>query len=167
MHGRPMPNRLRLLRDWTAAGGGLVMVGGYFSFQGIDGRARWHRTPVEEALPVECLPWDDRVELPEGMTAEVLAPAHPIVDGLAPPWPILLGVNEVKARTRPDVTVVARVPGEQGGHPLLVTGAFGKGRSVAWTSDIGPHWLPQPFSDWAGYARMWRNVLSWVTGREG
>ena len=26
------------------------MIGGYFSFQGIDGRARWHRTAVEEAL---------------------------------------------------------------------------------------------------------------------
>jgi uncharacterized membrane protein len=167
MHGRPMPNRLRLLRDWTAAGGGLVMVGGYFSFQGIDGRARWHRTPVEEALPVECLPFDDRVELPEGMTAEVVAPGHPVVSGLAAPWPLLLGVNEVRARARHDVTVVARVPQEQGGHPLLVTGSYGKGRSVAWTSDIGPHWLPQPFSDWDGYARLWENVLSWVTGREG
>src|SRR5205085_9107075 len=54
LHGKTMPNRLKLIRDWTAAGGGLVMVGGYLSFQGIDGRARWHRTAVEEALPVDC-----------------------------------------------------------------------------------------------------------------
>ena len=46
MRGKPVPNRLKLLRDWTANGGGLAMIGGYFSFQGIDGRARWHRTAV-------------------------------------------------------------------------------------------------------------------------
>ena len=27
-----------------------------FQFQGINGGARWHKTPVEEALPVTCLP---------------------------------------------------------------------------------------------------------------
>ena len=60
------------MRDWAAQGGGLMMIGGYFSFQGIDGRARWRRTPVEDALPVTCLPYDDRVEAPEGIIAEVL-----------------------------------------------------------------------------------------------
>ena len=50
------------------------MIGGYFSFQGIDGRARWHRTPVEEVLPVECLPHDDRLEIPEGFSADVHGP---------------------------------------------------------------------------------------------
>jgi len=61
LNGKPVANRLKLLRDWTTSGGGLVMVGGYFSFQGIDGKARWRRTAVEEALPVECLPYDDRL----------------------------------------------------------------------------------------------------------
>ncbi|MBV9634770.1 MAG: cytoplasmic protein [Methylobacteriaceae bacterium] len=164
LHGRTMPNRLRLMRDWTHKGGGLVMVGGYFSFQGIDGRARWHRTPVEEALPVECLPYDDRVEMPEGMKAEILAAGHPILAGLGRDWPPLLGANEVVARTRPGVEVLARIPAEQGGHPLLIAGTFGEGRSVAWTSDIGPHWLPATFSNWPGYATLWRNVLAWVTG---
>ena len=37
-----------------------MMVGGYYSFQGINGGARYHGTPVEEALPVEILPYDDR-----------------------------------------------------------------------------------------------------------
>ena len=72
LHGKTVPNRLKLLRDWTLAGGGLIMIGGYFSFQGIDGKARWRRTPVEEALPVECLPYDDRLEIPEGFVADVV-----------------------------------------------------------------------------------------------
>ena len=71
--------------------------------------------------------------------------------------------NEVEPRDRPGVEVLARLPVEQGGHPLLVTGRFGAGRSVAWTSDIGPHWLPEGFVQWPGYATLWRNVLAWVT----
>jgi hypothetical protein len=74
MHGRPMPNRLKLIRDWTEAGGGLVMIGGYLTFQGIDGRGRWRRTPVEDALPVTMHPYDDRIEAPEGFKPEVLGP---------------------------------------------------------------------------------------------
>ena len=65
------PNRLRLIRDYVAAGGGLLMAGGYYSFQGINGGARYHGTPVEEVLPVEIMPYDDRVEVPEGFTPVV------------------------------------------------------------------------------------------------
>jgi uncharacterized membrane protein len=162
LNGRTVPNRLKLIRDWTADGGGLVMIGGYLSFQGIDGRARWRRTPVEEALPVTCLPYDDRIEAPEGFRAEVLAPEHPVLRGLGGEWPALLGANEVIAK--PGVSVLARLPADQGGHPLLVVGGYGKGRSLAWTSDIGPHWLPDAFVAWPGYATLWRNVLAWVSG---
>jgi uncharacterized membrane protein len=166
LHGKPVPNRLKLIRDWTAAGGGLVMMGGYFSFQGIDGRARWRGTPVEEVLPVTCLPYDDRVEVPEGFRAELEQPDHPILAGLQGEWPLLLGANEVLVKNRPDVQVLARLPADQGSHPLLVTGTYGKGRSVAWTSDVGPHWLPNTFVTWPGYARLWRNLLGWVSQRQ-
>ncbi len=163
LSGKTVPNRLKLIRDWTRAGGGLMMIGGYFSFQGIDGRARWRRTAVEEALPVDCLPYDDRIEAPEGIVADILMLDHPIVAGLSGPWPALLGVNEVVAKNRPDVEIVARLPAEQGGHPLLVTGACGKGRTLAWTSDIGPHWLPEPFVAWPGYTKLWRQAMGWLT----
>ena len=166
LHGKTFPNRLKLLRDWTAAGGGLAMIGGYFSFQGIDGKARWRRTPVEDALPVTCLPYDDRLELPEGFRARVTGPAdHPILQGLGADWPVLLGANEVVLRDGPDVEVLATLPEDQGGHPLLVTGRHGEGRTAVWTSDIGPHWLPQTFVDWPGYARLWTNLLGWLTAR--
>jgi uncharacterized membrane protein len=155
------PNRLKLIRDWTAAGGGLLMVGGYFSFQGIDGRARWRRTAVEEALPVACLPYDDRVEMPEGCTPELVAPDHPVLAGLGSDWPPLLGVNEVEPK--PGAEVIARLPAEQGGHPLLVLGSHGAGCTAAWTSDIGPHWLSPAFCGWEGYGRLWKNVLGWLT----
>ena len=163
LRGETVPNRLKLIRDWTAKGRGLVMVGGYLSFQGIDGRARWRRTAVEEALPVECLPYDDRVEMPEGMHAEIVDSRHPILAGVGTDWPALLGVNEVQVKSGKDVRILARVPKEQGGHPLLVVGPSGKGRSAAWTSDIGPHWLPIGFAAWPGFARLWSNLLTWVS----
>jgi uncharacterized membrane protein len=163
LHSKTVPNRLKLIKAWVEKGGGLLMVGGYFSFQGIDGKARWRRTAVEDTLPVTCLPYDDRVEIPEGSTAVVLKPDHPVMAGLSGEWPLLLGVNEVEVRDRADVDVLARLPEDQGGHPLLVTGTHGEGRTVACTSDTGPHWLSPAFCEWEGYARLWKNILGWMT----
>ncbi|WEX75041.1 glutamine amidotransferase [Sinorhizobium numidicum] len=161
LHSRTVANRLKLIRAWVDKGGALLMVGGYFSFQGIDGKARWRRTPVEETLPVTCLPYDDRVEIPEGAVADIVKPDHPVMAGLGGEWPVLLGVNEVEARD--DADVIARLPADQGGHPLLVLGNYGKGRTAAWTSDIGPHWLSPAFCAWEGYGRLWKNILGWMT----
>ncbi|OWZ91683.1 cytoplasmic protein [Sinorhizobium sp. LM21] len=161
LHSRTVPNRLKLIKAWVEKGGALLMVGGYFSFQGIDGKARWRRTAVEDTLPVTCLPHDDRVEIPEGAVADVIKPDHPTMAGLSGSWPLLLGVNEVEVRDGAEV--VARLPEDQGGHPLLVLGGFGKGRTAAWTSDIGPHWLSPAFCEWEGYGRLWKNILGWMT----
>ncbi len=160
LRSQTVPNRLRLIKAWVERGGGLLMVGGYLSFQGIDGKARWRKTPVEDVLPVTCHPWDDRVEIPEGAVAQVLQPNHPVMSGLDGAWPLVLGVNEVELR--PDAQVLARIPEDQGGHPLLVLGGFGKGRTAAWTSDIGPHWLSPAFCAWQGYGRLWKNLLGWL-----
>jgi uncharacterized membrane protein len=157
------PNRLRLIREYVAAGGGLLMAGGYYSFQGINGGARYRGTAVEDALPVEILPYDDRVEVPEGFVAEIKDATHPIVSGLAGAWPALLGFNEVKAK--PEATVIATASRDYGEMPLLVAGTHGKGRSVAWTSDIGPHWAPPEFVAWEGYARLWTQMLGWLADR--
>ncbi|HVE09691.1 MAG TPA: glutamine amidotransferase [Paraburkholderia sp.] len=155
------PNRLKLLRDYVDGGGALMMIGGYLSFQGINGSARFRNTPVEDVLPVRCLPYDDRVEVPEGFTPQIVA-AHPVIEGLGADWPHLLGYNEVELK--PDAQLIASVPDT--GHPLLVAGSFGAGRTLAWTSDMSVHWLPPEFSAWQGYERLWRNCLAWLTRSE-
>ena len=63
-------------------------------------RARWRKTPVEQVLPVTCLPVDDRVEMPDGFAAELVEPEHPVLQGLGGGWPLLLGVNEVELKAR-------------------------------------------------------------------
>ncbi|MGP1396821.1 MAG: glutamine amidotransferase [Inquilinaceae bacterium] len=162
IHSRPRPNRLRLLRDYADQGGGLIMVGGYYSFQGINGGARYRGTPVEDVLPVTCLAVDDRVEVPEGFKPVIAGPDHPILDGIGGDWPVLLGFNEVVPK--PGATVLATVSTDYGNRPLLVTGTYGKGRSLAWTSDIGPHWVPPDFCAWDGYAKMWSQAIAWTVG---
>jgi uncharacterized membrane protein len=162
IRSQPTPNRLRLIKDYVAAGGGLLMIGGYYSFQGINGGARYRGTPVEDVLPVEILPYDDRVEVPEGFVPQIKDAAHPIVAGFTGTWPMLLGFNEVKAK--PGAIVIATASGDYREKPLLVAGTHGKGRSVAWTSDIGPHWAPPEFVAWDGYARLWKQMLGWLAG---
>jgi uncharacterized membrane protein len=161
MKGQRTPNRLQLLRDYVRAGGGLMMIGGYYSFQGINGGARYHGTAIEEVLPVEIMPYDDRVEVPEGFTPSVKIKDHPVIAGLEGEWPYLLGFNEVKAKR--GAAVIATVSSSYDDKPLLVGGDAGKGRTLAWTSDIGPHWLPPDFIAWPGYARLWRQAFAWLT----
>ncbi|CAN7638679.1 glutamine amidotransferase [Mesorhizobium sp. LjRoot246] len=165
VHSKPTPNRLRLLRDYVGNGGGLLMFGGYYSFQGINGGARYHKTPVEDVLPVTCLPVDDRVEVPEGYAPVVVGPQnHPILEGLGKDWPILLGFNEVTVKDGAEV--LATVSSDYRSLPLLVTGKYGRGRTVAWTSDVGPHWLPPGFIAWNGYKTLFEQMLGWATARD-
>jgi Putative glutamine amidotransferase len=53
------PNRIDELGRYVSGGGGLLMIGGYLSFAGIDGKARYHGTAVEYALPVTIGETDD------------------------------------------------------------------------------------------------------------
>ena len=95
LKSRRTANRLTLIHDYVAAGGALMMIGGYYSFQGINGGARYRHTAVEKVLPVRCLAWDDRIETPEGCYAEVIE-AHALCNDIPGEWPWLLGYNEVE-----------------------------------------------------------------------
>ena len=154
----PLPNRLELLRDYVRKGGGLVMVGGYLTFQGIEAKGKWAGSPVEEVLPVTIKYHDDRVEAPQGVVPRVVA-EHKLLAGLPSEWPALLGYNQVTPKPEADVLVTV------GEDPLLVVGSYGEGRAAAFTSDCGPHWAPPPFCDWQGYATLWNGLVDWVAGR--
>ncbi|GAA0603259.1 glutamine amidotransferase [Sporichthya brevicatena] len=162
LHSQLTVNRLELLADYVEQGGGLVMVGGYLSFSGIEGRARYGRSPLARVLPVEMFDRDDRVELPEGFQAQVDLPEHPALGGTPPQWPTLLGYNQFVAK--PEATVVA----SRGDDPILVTGSYGAGNTVAFASDLAPHWAPPQFMNWEHYPRLWEAILTWAAaGRSG
>ena len=160
LHGKSTPNRLKLLKQWVEQGGALAMCGGYLSFAGIYGSAKYYRTAIEEILPVNLHTFDDRVEVPEGAVAQVVAADHPILQGVAGDWPVLLGYNELVLK--PDAQLLAKV-GESD-HPLLAVRTVGQGRTLIWASDIGPHWCPEPFLKWDGYGKIWRQAIQWLGG---
>lgn len=156
LHSKRTVNRLTLLVDYVRDGGGLVMVGGYLSFSGIDGRARWGASPLEAVLPVHTLDHDDRVEVPEGLFAVVDDPAHEVLGGVPAEWPPLLGYNRVVAKS--DSTVVASYSGD----PLLVVGKAAAGHTVAFASDLAPHWAPPEFLNWEHYRQLWASIVEWA-----
>ena len=151
-------NRLHLLRDYVRGGGGLLMVGGYLTFQGIGGKGNYHGSAVEEVLPVRLFPTDDRCEAPQGVVPEIVAADHPVLAGLSE-WPAFLGYN--RSTLHPDATLVAKV----GDDPFIAARMVGSGRSAVFASDCGPHWGPPPFLAWPGYRRLWTNLVSWLGER--
>jgi len=158
LEGKPAANPLLALAEWTREGGGLMMAGGYLSFQGFQARANFARTPLAEVLPVSMLDCDDRVEAPQGATPALALGDHPVGSGWRDGAPDLLGYNKVTPRE--DAQVVATVDGDV----LIATREVGEGRSLVWTSDIGPHWCPQPFLDWEGFAPLVGSMLTWLGG---
>ncbi|MDP4266039.1 MAG: glutamine amidotransferase [Bacteroidota bacterium] len=157
------PNRLVSIREFVKNGGALIMVGGWQSFTGRRGIGDWGNTPVEEALPVTCLQVnDDRHETPEGVHIEVLDQNHPAVKGLK--WescPVFSGYNRIVAK--PGAKVLAKV--KEFGDPFIVVQDYGKGRSMAFASDISPHW-GAGYQKWENYGKSFVQMIRWLgTGK--
>lgn len=161
LHSKIFPNRLKVIAEYVKNGGSIMMVGGYLSFQGVNGQARYRNTPIEKLLPVTCLPYDDRQETPEGSEVKVISTEHPVVAGLPATWPVLLGYNEVVLH--PEAILVATVGEDE--HPLIAARDMGNSRSLVWTSDMSAHWMPDDYLAWPGYKALWVNCLDWLTAR--
>ena len=58
--GKPVPNLLKLTCQYVEQGGGFAMIGGYMTFQGIDGKGKYKNSALEKILPVELYYGDDR-----------------------------------------------------------------------------------------------------------
>lgn len=156
LKGRSTDNPLVALAEWTRAGGGLMMAGGYLSFQGFQARANFARSPIAEVLPVTMHDFDDRAEVPQGARTAVVSPDHPVGRAWLPGAPALLGYNIVEAKA--DAEVVATVEDDV----LIATMKVGSGRSLVWTTDIGPHWCPEPFLAWDGFSPVVAAMLNWL-----
>jgi uncharacterized membrane protein len=153
--GERRPNRLSVIAEFVAAGGGLLRVGGYMSFSGFEGRGRFSLTPLADVLPITMLTHDDRIEAPQGVhpTATV---EHAIVADIPAEWPYFLGYNRLVAK--PEATTVMSVDGD----PFLVVDTYGKGRVSAFASDCSPHWGSPEFMAWPSYTAFWTQLVEWT-----
>lgn len=161
MSGRRSVSRLRILAEWVNRGGALLMIGGYLSFTGIQGRARYGTSALAQTLPVTLSPYDDRVERPDGVEPRVLRPEHLLTAGLPESWPYLLGYNRVRAKEGAETIVAVD------DDPLIVVGSHGAGRVAAFTSDCAPHWASQEFLGWDKFPEVFVRLLRWLAADSG
>jgi uncharacterized membrane protein len=169
---------LENIRSYVEGGGGLAMLGGAQSFTS----GGYYGTPVAAALPVELYgPFDSGPVLDTGKFQPQLTDAgamHPVTslryaagDNLAA-WralPPLEGVNLV-AGAKPDATVLAVHPRlrTKSGKPMpvIVAGDYGKGRSLAITSDTLWHYgflaAARAGDDGRQYTKLWENAIRWL-----
>jgi len=168
------------IRAYAENGGGLAMVGGELSFSS----GGYYQTPVAEALPVELMPAFggdaehllSTEEFRPKLTEEGLR--HPATqlrfdkrDNLAR-WtglPPLEGANLV-AGAKPGATVLMEHPTLRGRNgkpmPVLVTGEYGKGRSMALMTDSAWRWgfvaAGRDGDDGRAYQKFWENSVRWL-----
>ncbi|MCA8998392.1 MAG: hypothetical protein KDA80_15445 [Planctomycetaceae bacterium] len=172
-------------------GAGLLMIGGWESFQGSGGL--WRGTAISELLPVEIDANDDRRNCDSPVFA-VQEADHEILSGL--PWqgrtPLIGGYNAVTVKDGSHLLLTARrysaqIDGETPAltvvswDPLLAVREHGDGRVAALMTDLAPHWVG-PLVDWGNgrvsaqapgaeaievgnhYAQFVKQLLAW-TGR--
>ncbi len=162
MAGEKTPNRLKLLEQYVAEGGGFLMWGGYLSFTGLHAKAFYKRTPIEKLLPVTLMETDDRVEVPEGFLPEVLEPEHPILAGIPERWEgWFLSYNRLIPKD--GATVIADIA-EYDHDPFLAVWEYGQGRSLASAVDCAHHGAAPTFLDWEYTSTLHANMVRWCAG---
>jgi len=160
IHSKPTPNRLDLLEVYVKEGGGFLMIGGYMSFTGFAGKAKYKGTSIEKTMPVSLISEDDRVEVPQGFSPLICKPEHPILKNISGPWPILLGYNRVCLK--PNASLIL----SHDGDPISAVWEYNQGRSGVFTSDCAPHWGSPEFVSWAGYKTFFSQLVRWLA-KEG
>ncbi|WNS73669.1 glutamine amidotransferase [Bacillus sp. DTU_2020_1000418_1_SI_GHA_SEK_038] len=150
-----VPNALDLIRNYVDLGGGLLMIGGYLSFMGIEGKANYKNTVLSEVLPVELQDGDDRIEAPHGINPITIT-QHEITKDIEN-WPTFLGYNKFKAKQNAEVLVKVM------DDPFIVIGNYGKGKTAAFASDCAPHWGTTEFMNWVHYRDVWVRILNFLT----
>lgn len=156
------PNRLEVIRKFVENGGGLFQVGGWMSFQGRFAYGQWHGTAVEEALPINFLDRDDRVETPEGSYPKPVKPDHPIMKDI--PWdecPAFLGYNRAELKDDAELLANVEIPERGVIDPLIAVRDYGEGRTLVFTSDTSAHW-GMNFLKWEHYQPFLRKAVKWL-----
>ncbi len=184
--------QFEIITQKVAQGMGLIMIGGWESFVGIDGK--YNETNLADVLPVKMQDTDDRVNCYQPCLIE-MSNEHVITEGLPfSECPAGIGgYNLICAKSDSSVILKSRqfkvslkngkfefVPSEQA-RDLLIVGQYGKGKTLAFASDVAPHWVGG-LVDWGDsrinacadkhgaeaievgnhYARFFANMIKWA-----
>ena len=148
------------LRDYVAAGGGLLMTGGYYSY----GAGGYAGSPLAEALPVN---FSDRVPDLEQLSPPALVRVGPEAQALA--GVSLSGHPLCFWRHRLSPKPGAWTELAAGGEPLLICGTYGQGRVAVLASAAFGDPQPGQTAYWEDpqWTEVMARVMRWLVGGKG
>lgn len=168
------PDNLSAIRQRVSKGAGLLLMGGYHSFEA----GGYGNTTLAPAFPVtlgkgRSQAFDQPVD-PIFQTSEPtrikLINEHPITSLVPEPengkaWENLkplMSINRLgKPKVEPGVKVLAA---SEKGEPILVTGEFGTGRVLAFAGDTTWQWWLS--GDQQIHKQFWRQAVLWLLRRD-
>ncbi|HOF89325.1 MAG TPA: glutamine amidotransferase, partial [Armatimonadota bacterium] len=145
-----------LLEDFVMAGGGLIVLGGPYAFGG----GGYHASDIfTRLLPVTPAGAHDMLKHPAPQPLQAAGPATLAADLLRTRPPVVLYQHKLIPKKGAVVQVMA------GGQPLIVTGAYGKGRVAAvLATPLGPDapnaWWTSPL-----WPQIMVRLLAWGAGQ--
>ncbi len=168
------PDNLSLIRQRVSKGAGLLLMGGYHSFDA----GGYGNTTLAPAFPVALGKGRSQafgqVVDPAFQTTEPtrikLLNEHPITSLVPEPenaktWENLkplMSINRLgKPKVEPGVKVLAA---SEKGEPILVTGEFGTGRVLAFAGDTTWQWWLS--GDKQIHKQFWRQAVLWLLRRD-
>jgi len=154
-------------------GGGFCMIGGNTSF----GSGGWDKTVLEKMIPVDMSGYQ------RGYTSRTIYPTIPTENLKHPIWqlsdqaeqnnkiiknhPPFHGTNYVQ-RAKPGASILAYWKNNKN-MPLICIQSYGKGRSMAFTSDAAGGWGEGYQDKWGPnrrgnkyYRKFWANTVLWL-----
>jgi uncharacterized membrane protein len=158
------------IKNFVESGGAFIMIGGDLSFQG----GGYAQTDIEKILPVN---FEDSLQLYENESfdfqLERSLSRHPILQLEKEPvanrsiWnslPKLDGINLGLKPRKNSNTLASFIKGSNK-YPLIVTGRFGKGRSLVVATDSLWNWNFRQIGEGGSgryYQRFWNNLINWL-----
>jgi uncharacterized membrane protein len=146
----------RALRDYVAAGGGLLLLGGPYAL----GQGFISGTYVEDLLPVSVSPVRDLLpaDTPLVLTAEPTALVGPFADSLLAQSPEVYWRHLIELRPEAEVHLRA------GSEPVLVTGSYGEGRVTVFSGAAlgSPASGHLAFWEWEDWPALLSDVVYWT-----
>ncbi len=137
---------------------GLVMIGGAFSFVGLDRLGGWQDPRGAALLPVALADAADAAEAPAGVQIVPTRGCPAELRRVLAEAPPFLGYNRLQPKTT--ALVLANF---NDGSPALVISKSAPRRSVAFASDLLPHWAPTAAA-WEGLPALLRGLCELAMG---
>jgi uncharacterized membrane protein len=166
-------NALKIIHDLVSQKGtGLMMMGGYDSFG-----PNWRGTEIEKVLPVRLPVPAGQVEAESQMLPDALNYNEYIMrledqpgmrlDDAEARWRRLRPLNgrTKLGEPKPGAKILARARDAQDGDPLLVTGVYGDGRTLAFGGDTTYRWISDPAGQ-KDHGRFWRQLVVWLAKQD-